>query len=216
MKKILLITCLILGALITKAQTKVTYYNKQYEQVTEQKARYVKTETTIPNGLNVTREIDLKTGKVTQNDTFKGSEPYGIWKSGREVLDYSFALVYTENECDNNNLLPKLNNYFVDVDSLRYKAPMVSEKVTFHLFLAKNLIYPAPAKENNIQGRVKAKFTIGKDGSVSNISIIDGVNVVLDKEFVRILRKLKFATPPKINGQPVELCVTVPCVFRLE
>ena len=125
-------------------------------------------------------------------------------------------LVYTENECDKNNLLPKLNNYFVDVDSLRYKAPMVSEKETFHLFLAKNLIYPAPAKENNIQGRVKAKFTIGKDGSVSNISIIDGVNVVLDKEFVRILRKLKFATPPKINGQPVELCVTAPCVFRLE
>jgi len=216
MNKILLVACLILSTLITKAQTKVTYYNKQYQEVTEQKARYVRTETTTLNGLNVTREIDLKTGKITQNDTFKGSEPYGIWKSGREVLDYSFELVYTENECDNNTLLPKLNNFLVDVDSLRYKAPMVSEEETFYRFLAKNIHYPAPAKENNIQGRIMAKFTIGKDGSVSNISIIKGVNVVLDKEFVRVLRKLKFATPPKINGQPVELCVTAPCVFRLE
>src|SRR5690606_15342296 len=123
------------------------------------------------------RKIDLKTGKITQNDTFKGSEPYGIWKSGRHDLDYSFALVYTENECDNNNLLPKLNNFFFNVDSIGYQAPVVSEKETFSLFLAKNIVYPAPAKENNIQGRVKAKFTIGKDGSISNIAVVEGVNV---------------------------------------
>ncbi len=132
------------------------------------------------------------------------------------MIDYSFKIGYTNDKCDNGGLLPELNNYFEDIDSLGYTAPKLPGNETVPRFVGMNLRYPAYAKENGLQGKIMAQFTIGKDGSVSNIAIIEGVNVVLDKEFVRVLRKLKFATPPKINGQPVELCVTAPCVFRLE
>ncbi|MBZ0097558.1 MAG: energy transducer TonB, partial [Taibaiella sp.] len=198
----------------TAQTTQVKYYDNKHREVPERKARYVKTIAENTDGSTTTTETDLRTGDV-HSSTYKGSEPYGIWKNSMGDMDYNFTLLYTENQCG-NNLLPKLNNYFEDIDSLGYTGPRISGDESFNHFIAMNLIYPAPAKENGLQGRVQAQFTIGKDGSVDNIRIVKGVDVVLDKEFARVLRKLKFSIPPKINGQAVELCVTAPCRFRLE
>lgn len=214
MKKILLITCLILGALITKAQvTRVEYYDVRWEPVAPEQARFERTIIQNSDGSTTTQEKNLKTGRVNTTVT---PEPFDIINSRGVTLDYSFKIQYAAEICNNGDLLPELDNYFEDIDSLGYIAPKLKGNEHINRFIGMNLRYPTYAKENGLQGKITAQFTIGKDGSINNISIIKGVNVVLDKEFVRVLRKLKFAAPPKINGQPVELCVTAPCVFRLE
>lgn len=214
MKKILLITCFVLNAVISTAQTtRVEYYDVRGKIVPQEQARYECTIIHNHDGSTTTQEKNLKTGRVNTTIT---PEPFDIINSRGVILDYSFKIQYAAQKCSNGGLLPERNNYFEDIDSLGYAAPRLPSNENINRFIARNIRYPDYAKENGLQGKIMAQFTIGKDGSVSNISIIDGVNVVLDKEFVRILRKLKFATPPKINGQPVELCVTAPCVFRME
>lgn len=214
MNKILLITCLVLNAVISTAQNnRVEYYDVRGKQVPQEQARFERTIIQNSDGSTTTQEKNIKTGRIN-SETVR--EPFGISNNRGVVIDYSFKIEYADDKCDNGGLLPELNNYFEDIDSLDYVAAKLPGNENINRFIARNIRYPDYAKENGLQGKIMAQFIIGKEGSVSNIRIIEGVNVVLDKEFVRILRILKFTTPPKINGQPVELCVTAPCVFRME
>ncbi|MDO4757575.1 MAG: energy transducer TonB, partial [Parabacteroides sp.] len=55
-----------------------------------------------------------------------------------------------------------------------------------HKWLAKNVKYPVIAQENGIQGKVYVKFVIEKDGSVTDVTIVRGVDASLDREAVRV------------------------------
>jgi hypothetical protein len=37
----------------------------------------------------------------------------------------------------------------------------------------------------------------------------------MDKESVRVVRKLQLATPPMLKGQPVDACVIFPIKYKL-
>lgn len=216
MNKVILTLFMFLFSMTSIAQTTETkYYNSKYKEVSEKKAKYVKTTTKNNDGSKTMNVMNLRTGHETK-ETYKEYEPYGIWNSGGQKRDYNFRLVYTNDECTNANLAIKKNHYFEDNDTVAYKAPRISTEVDFFQFMCKNMRYPNPAKENGIQGTVQAQFTITKEGTVKNISITKGVHVTLDKEYVRVIRKMKFNIPPMINGQPAEICVSAPCVFRLE
>lgn len=46
---------------------------------------------------------------------------------------------------------------------------------------------PQIALENGVQGKVFVQFVVEKDGSVSNIKVVRGVDASLDKEAVRVV-----------------------------
>ena len=54
-------------------------------------------------------------------------------------------------------------------------------------YLAKNIKYPATAHENGKQGRVIVMFVVKKDGSISDVKTVRGVDPYLDKEAERVL-----------------------------
>ena len=55
---------------------------------------------------------------------------------------------------------------------------------TFSKWVHENLVYPEIAKNNGVQGSVTLQFTVKKDGSISNIRVLRGVNPSLDKEAI--------------------------------
>lgn len=57
-------------------------------------------------------------------------------------------------------------------------------------FIASNLNYPAMAIENNVQGRVIVQFVVKKDGSIGDVTVKRSVDRDLDREAVRICKKL--------------------------
>ncbi|MEZ5049264.1 MAG: TonB family protein [Saprospiraceae bacterium] len=42
-------------------------------------------------------------------------------------------------------------------------------------FVQKNLKYPAIAKENGVQGTIPISFTVGKDGSITDVTVLRGI-----------------------------------------
>ena len=52
----------------------------------------------------------------------------------------------------------------------------------FSRWVNKRLVYPQICVENGVQGRVTLSFTVMPDGSLSNISVLRGVDKELDKE----------------------------------
>ena len=77
------------------------------------------------------------------------------------------------------------------------------------------LEYPEIAKENGVQGRVTLQFTVEKDGSVTNVKVVRGVDPSLDKEAVKVVSSSPKWTPGKQRDRAVRVTYTFPVIFQL-
>ena len=82
-------------------------------------------------------------------------------------------------------------------------------------FLTENIIYPKEAHANGIQGRVICNFVVMKDGSISDLQIVRGVDPLLDAEALRVLGLMPDWKPGKQREQNVNVKYTLPIVFSL-
>lgn len=83
-------------------------------------------------------------------------------------------------------------------------------------WLADHIKYPVVAAENGISGRVVVQFVVERDGSVSQVRVVRGVDPSLDKEAQRVISSMPKWIPGKQNGQAVRSRFTVPVTFRLQ
>ena len=83
-------------------------------------------------------------------------------------------------------------------------------------FLAKNIKYPVAAQEAKIEGRVIVQFVVGRDGSVSDVKVMRGVNPELDAEAIRVVSIMPKWNPGKQRGKAVAVKYTMPIMFRLQ
>lgn len=82
-------------------------------------------------------------------------------------------------------------------------------------YLGKNVKYPADAAAKGIQGRVITSFVVQKDGSISNVKIVRGVEPSLDKEAERVITTMPKWAPGRQRGEAVNVKYTVPIAFHL-
>jgi TonB family protein len=83
-------------------------------------------------------------------------------------------------------------------------------------YIAENTMYPELAKENNIQGKVIVRFCVTSKGSVSQISVLKGVDPELDAEAIRVVNTLPTFKPGSQGGKPVPVWYMVPITFSLK
>ncbi len=86
----------------------------------------------------------------------------------------------------------------------------------FRLFIQKNLKYPEEAAKNGIAGKVFVQFDINSKGEVANVLIVRGVDPVLDKEALRVVKSSPKWEPGIEAGKPVIVRYTFPIVFALQ
>ena len=85
----------------------------------------------------------------------------------------------------------------------------------FSIWVNERLVYPEIAKENGVQGRVTLEFTVEKDGSISKVKVLRGVDPSLDKEAVRVVSMSPKWTPGKQRDRAVPVKYTFPVIFQL-
>lgn len=83
-------------------------------------------------------------------------------------------------------------------------------------FIKDNLRYPPEYSETCIQGRVIVTFIIEKDGSITDVKVLRGLDPKLDEEAIRVVRMMPKWTPATMNGNFVRSRYTVPVDFKLE
>ena len=85
----------------------------------------------------------------------------------------------------------------------------------FSKWVNQRLVYPEIAKENGVQGRVTLQFTVEKDGSVTKVKVLRGVDPSLDKEAVRVVSMSPKWSPGKQRDRAVPVTYTFPVIFQL-
>lgn len=88
----------------------------------------------------------------------------------------------------------------------------------FRQWVQMHVRYPAEAMKQNIQGRVVTSFIVEKDGSVSNINVLQSPGKLLSDEASRVIETAPAGawTPGKQRGQAVRVKLTVPVDFLIQ
>ena len=76
------------------------------------------------------------------------------------------------------------------------------------------LEYPESAIIDGLTGRVTVRFLIQKDGSVTDIKVLRGVNEALDNEVIRVVSMSPKWTPGKQDGRVVAVNYVLPVIFN--
>ncbi len=85
----------------------------------------------------------------------------------------------------------------------------------FREWVQKRLRYPQIAQENGISGRVTLSFVIEKDGSLTNIEVMQSPDRSLSEEAIRVLKTSPKWEPGKQRNQPVRVKYTLPVAFQI-
>lgn len=83
-------------------------------------------------------------------------------------------------------------------------------------FLQKNLVFPKAQKEKKQEGTVFATFIVEKDGSMTDIKIMKGVNNDFDNEVLRVVKLMPKWKPGKQKGKTVRVSYVMPFKFVLD
>jgi protein TonB len=84
---------------------------------------------------------------------------------------------------------------------------------TFRLWVQNRTYYPQEAVNKKIRGTVFLTFIVEKDGSVSNVTVIKGVDPLLDSAAVTAISESPKWTPGLQRGRPVRVRFQIPLNF---
>ncbi len=88
------------------------------------------------------------------------------------------------------------------------------KKGIYNLIANKTKI-PSKAIRDKIGGTVILKYVVGKDGYVTDISVVRGVSRLLDKAAMKVLKQMERWIPGKIDGKNVRIEYRQPFKFNL-
>ena len=142
----------------------------------------------------------------------------GISQSpGKKSVSFVVPITFTEEEIANFEASTSIgfsqDTLYSEVDEM---PEYPGGKYAMEMFIAQNMQYPKRAKSNGVQGKVVVLFAVNKEGGVENVQVAQSAHPLLDKEAIRVIKSLpKKFKPGKLNGEPVNVLMTVPLNFSL-
>ncbi|MBR9921148.1 MAG: energy transducer TonB [Bacteroidetes bacterium] len=82
-------------------------------------------------------------------------------------------------------------------------------------FIYKELQYPSEAKDTGIEGTVVVRFTVEKDGNLSNIKLLRDIGGGCGEEALRLVESMPNWNPGYQRGRPVRVNFNLPVKFQL-
>jgi TonB family protein len=83
-------------------------------------------------------------------------------------------------------------------------------------YILDNLVYPALAAKNGIEGRVTIRFVVNKKGEITDVTVLRGLDPSCDEEVIRVVKSMPKWVPGKQNGVNVNVYYTLPIVYKLQ
>jgi TonB family protein len=83
-------------------------------------------------------------------------------------------------------------------------------------FLQSNLVYPAEARMQGIEGTVYVQFVVEKDGAISNVTVIRGIDERCDQAAQNVVKSFPNWKPGQQQGKDVRVRFVLPVRFKLQ
>lgn len=174
--------------------------SKGLREITPNTADYTDSLSSSDTKLSADNKIEPEKNKDIQPSMVLNNQP-------NDRQDNDFPVLNN----DNNNIIDD-NQVFNVVEV--YPLFPGGEKARMK-FLQQNIKYPSQAIKDRKEGKVIVNFIIEKDGTVSNIKVINSVDKDFDEEALRVVRLMPKWIPGKQSGIAVRVNFNMPITFRL-
>lgn len=121
---------------------------------------------------------------------------------------YPFGVYIDEPEKTNQPEKPEVNSNEPIYDAVEQMPSFPGGIGILMKWLSSNISNP-----NKSKGRVVVKFVVETDGSISNVSVIRGLNQQANDEVVRAVKAMPRWTPGYRKGKPVRVRYSLPVIF---
>jgi periplasmic protein TonB len=149
-------------------------------------------------------EIEDPTSLIDIMDGVKNETPADITDGGDLIVD----------ETKKPDLFdPPIEEPYIDVPE---RPEFIGGMDKMYEYLAKTIDYPRVAVDNGIEGKVHVKFVVEKDGSISNITLLNDIGGGCGDEALRVVKTMPTWKAGKQNGTPVRVWFVLPINFILE
>ena len=82
-------------------------------------------------------------------------------------------------------------------------------------YLKHNVHYPKKCEKRGIQGNVYITFVINEKGRITKPIVVRSAHPLLDKEALRVVKRMPRWKPGTLNGKPTKVKYSVPIRFKL-
>lgn len=123
------------------------------------------------------------------------------------IISFSIASAQTKSDTVSTNTNLTSDSAMVYMFCQVMPTITTKEYKSFEEYLMKNTIFPADARKNRVSGSVYVEFIIEKDGSVSNVQIVNGRELYpsCDQEAIRVISNSPKWNPAMQNGKIVRI-----------
>ncbi|NOR87075.1 MAG: TonB family protein [Bacteroidales bacterium] len=222
-KKHTIINCLdtngndIYGGTLTNGNGEFVVYYLPIELTSDSlKTRSV--ETFESGNLNGKASYMQKNGHQESTGYYTDNRESGVWEFYQEDGSFSSKFNYSEQKFQKQ----KHNTgadfpYYLDYSPEETQMPYFpGGEMKMYQFIGKNIVYPIPAKEMGISGRVFVSFVVTPTGEIEEIKIHRGIGGGCDEEVIKVIQMMPRWIPGLQNGIPVKVQYRMPIKFTLQ
>ena len=188
----------------------------EYEKPIEKVAVKSSIQFTVPKIVEdekVDHSKELKTqDEVTKNKFAIASQDY-VNETGGTGINIDDL---KENQQAGGTTVPPKEPEVVDNAIVEVPATYPGGEAALLNFVSKNLVYPAIAQEQELQGVVVLRFKVDVDGSVSTVKVEKSLSRECDQAAADVVKKLHRFVPAKQQGHPVPVWFRLPIRFRIQ
>ena len=92
----------------------------------------------------------------------------------------------------------------------------IGGRAAFYKYINKTILYPKQASRMGLEGKVRVRFVVERDGTLSNFEVIRGIGGGCDNEALRVLKACPIRwSPGRQRGKPVRVHFSMPIYFKL-
>lgn len=102
------------------------------------------------------------------------------------------------------------------LEDIYVQAEPVKGYSSLYAYFNSNLVYPAEALEDSIQGVETVSFVINTEGRPEKITIKQSLGEPFEKEARRLIENMPLWNPATLNGRPVPSQMSVPLTFQIQ
>ncbi|MCF6361241.1 MAG: energy transducer TonB [Cyclobacteriaceae bacterium] len=82
-------------------------------------------------------------------------------------------------------------------------------------YIRSNIKYPVEAKRAGISGKVLIQFVVKKDGTISDVKLVKGIDEECDLEAIRVIKQMPLWNPGMGEDEPIDVKMILPITFSL-
>ncbi len=130
-------------------------------------------------------------------------------KSNSEQKPVQKEVIEQKSEAKKETPIPSTTPVYIQAEPIEGYAHLYE-------YFNKELIYPAIALKDSIQGVLTVSFTINKDGLPENLKFTNSLGQPFEEEATRLILNMPAWKPATLNDQPVASRLSLPLTFQIQ